>query len=61
MENSIQTERQQREERQIQDTYNDDYWLKKYGVSADELKETEDIGLSARIIQVNIKNNSFHN
>jgi hypothetical protein len=61
MENSIQMEQQKWEERQLQEAYNDDYWLKTYGVSADELKETEDVNLSAKIIKVNIKNNTFHN
>lgn len=61
MEKNIPTENQQREKRQVLDMYNDDYWLKTYGVSADELKETDDVGLSAKIIQLNLKNNNFHN
>jgi hypothetical protein len=61
MENSIQTEERNREVSKIQDTYNDDYWTKTYGVSAEELKESKDGDLSARIIQANIKNNNFHN
>jgi hypothetical protein len=52
MENNIQKEQQQREEMQIQDTYNDEYWQKKYGVSADELKATADIGIPAKIINL---------
>ena len=45
----------------INDLYNDDYWLKTYGVSAEELKETGNIGLTEKIIQVNERNNIFAN
>ncbi|HTH83129.1 MAG TPA: hypothetical protein VL490_09350 [Mucilaginibacter sp.] len=61
MKNNIQTDDRNREVSKIQDTYNDDYWTKTYGVSPEELKETKDGDLSARIIQANIKNHSFQN
>lgn len=59
MESNIQTEKQKREERSIQDTYNDEYWSKKYNVSSTELKKTGKAGISARIIEASIKNKSF--
>jgi hypothetical protein len=58
MENNIQ---QQQEATIIRDVYNDDYWLKTYGVSSEELKETGDIGLPEKIIQANAKNHNFPN
>jgi hypothetical protein len=61
MEKSIQTEDRNREVSKIQDTYNDDYWTKTYGVSPEELKANTEDNLSARIIQANIKNHSFQN
>ena len=59
MENNIQTEQLKREERQIQDTYKDEYWSKKYDVSADELEKTGNIGVYAKIIEAGIKNKRF--
>jgi len=61
MENTLQTEKQKLAERQLHDAYNDEYWSKTYGVSAEELKETKDGGLSEKIIEINVKNNTFHN
>ncbi len=59
MESNIQTEKQKREERSIQDTYNDEYWSKKYNISSAELKKTGNVGISAKIIEASIKNKSF--
>ena len=60
MENNIQTEQLQREEMLLQDTYNDDYWQKKYGVSKDELRSTHTIGISAKIIEANNRKKALH-
>jgi len=59
MENNV--KKQQRDVMEIRDAYNDEYWLKKYGVSSDELKSTEEIGISAKIIEVNEKNHVYSN
>jgi len=57
MENTLQQEKQQMQLTQVLDAYNDDYWMKKYGVSSDELKGKSDMDLPARIIAVtNIHN-----
>ncbi len=60
MENYSKTENQTKEVSQIQDNYNDEYWSKKYGVSADDLKKTHKVGISAKIIEANIKNKNFN-
>ena len=60
MESTVQTEKQQRERMQILDTYNDEHWLKKYGVSSAELKETKEKAISAKIIEANSKNKTLH-
>ena len=46
---------------EIRDAYNDEYWLKKYGVSSDELKSTSEVGISAKIIEVNEKKHVYSN
>jgi hypothetical protein len=57
MENYLKTDKQQHEAiHQLNDTLNDEHWEKKYGVSADELKDKAEIGLMAKIIQANSKN-----
>ena len=58
MENNAQL---QQETIVIQDLYNDDYWLKTYGVSAEELNEAGNIGLTEKIILVNERNHNFTN
>jgi hypothetical protein len=59
MESNILTEKEKKEERSIQDTYNDEYWSKKYNVSPTELKKTGKDGISAKIIEASIRNKSF--
>jgi hypothetical protein len=54
------TEKQINQRKQILDTYNDEHWAKKYGVSSTELKETKQIGIPARIIEANSKNKTLH-
>jgi len=57
MENYQQTEQQDRAKIQLNDTMNDNYWHQKYGVSSEELKANHEIGILAKILDVNIKNN----
>jgi hypothetical protein len=52
MENNKQQEQQQLQLSQMLDAYNDEYWMKKYGVSTEELKANPNIDLSAKIIAV---------
>jgi hypothetical protein len=60
MENQIQREEKLiKEEKQLQDTHNDEYWAKKYDVSVDELREAGNIDISTLIIEAGIKHNAF--
>jgi hypothetical protein len=60
METTIKTEEQKKEYNQVLDNYNDEYWAKKYGVTAEELKQAaSNISITAKIIAANIKNNAF--
>jgi hypothetical protein len=52
MENNKIAEKAKREKVQIMDTYNDEHWQKKYGVSADQLRATNDIGIPAKIMHL---------
>jgi hypothetical protein len=54
-----QPQQQQQEAIILQDTLNDEYWQKKYGVSANELRENGEIGLQAKIVQANSKNKVY--
>lgn len=56
MDNSQQN-KQEREQKQLLDTYNDDHWQKKYGVSSEELKKAGKsfIGIPAKIIEITRK------
>jgi hypothetical protein len=61
MENHIKTENQKKQFNQILDNYNDEYWSKKYGVSAQDLKNTSsNLGISAKIIEATSKNMAFN-
>ena len=59
MENRIHTETENNEEKLVQETHNDQYWSKKYDISAEELEQTGNIDLSTLIIKAGIKRNSF--
>jgi hypothetical protein len=60
METTIKTEEQKKEYNQVLDNYNDEYWAKKYGVTAEELKQAaSNISITAKIIAASIKNNAF--
>ena len=59
METNNQEAKIQHEEALLQDTYNDDYWQVKYGVSKDELKSTHNIGISAKILEVNSRKRAY--
>jgi hypothetical protein len=59
MENTIQTEKQNKEEIQFRDAFADEYWSKEYDISFDELKKTANIGLSDTIIAAGIKHKTF--
>jgi hypothetical protein len=60
MNNNIRTETQKREIFQIQANSEDEYWSKKYGVSAEDLKQKgKTIGVSAKILEATSKNKSF--
>jgi hypothetical protein len=59
MKNHIHSEKETREEKLVQENHNDDYWTKKYDISAEELKGTGNIDLSTLIIKAGIKRKSF--
>lgn len=59
MENRIHTEKENKKEKLVQETHNDEYWSKKYDITVDELKETGNIDLSTLIIKAGIKRKSF--
>lgn len=59
MESNIQTEKQTREEIQIQDNHNDEYWSKKYDISIEELRKTANTAISDIIIAAGIRHKSF--
>jgi hypothetical protein len=59
MENRIHHEVETKEEKLVQETHNDEYWTKKYDISADELKKTGNIDLSTLIIKAGFKRKSF--
>lgn len=60
MKNHIRNEKEQKEEKLVQENHNDEYWTKKYDISADELKGTGNIDLSTLIIKAGIKRKTFH-
>lgn len=55
MNNSIVAEDQNREISQIRENYEDEYWAKKYGVSADDIKKSSRKDISSRIIDAAFK------
>ena len=59
MENSVQTEKQNREVKQLKDTHHDEYWSKKYDISIDELRKEENTAISNVIIEAGIKHKTF--
>lgn len=59
MENNRKTENQAREEKLLEETYKDEFWLKKYDVTREELKKTGKTGISSSIIEAGIKHKSF--
>jgi hypothetical protein len=59
MKNHSRSEKEQKEAKLVQENHNDEYWTKKYDISADELKETGNIDLSTLIIKAGIKRKSF--
>ena len=60
MKNHFRNEKEQKEEKLVQENHNDEYWTKKYDISADELKGTGNIDLSTLIIKAGIKRKTFH-
>ena len=56
MDNS-QENKQERDQKQLLDTYNDDHWQKKYGVSSEELKKAgkDLLSIPAKIIDITKK------
>ena len=60
MKNHTHSEKEQKEEKLVQENHNDEYWTKKYDISADELKGTGNIDLSTLIIKAGIKRKTFH-
>ncbi|WP_259067828.1 hypothetical protein HDF24_18815 [Mucilaginibacter sp. X4EP1] len=60
METTIKTEEQKKEYNQVLDNYNDEYWAKKYGVSAEELKQNStNVAITAKIIEATTRKNAF--
>lgn len=60
MESTIQTDNQKKEYNQVLDNYNDEYWSKKYGVSAEELKQNSNkVAITAKIIEATTRKNAF--
>ena len=59
MKNHIHSEKEHKDEKLVQENHNDDYWTKKYDISAEELKGTGNIDLSTLIIKAGIKRKSF--
>jgi hypothetical protein len=59
MENHAQTAKPTKEEKILQDTYNDEYWAKEYDVSVDELKKTDKVSIFDKIIDASMKHSSF--
>jgi len=60
MENTIKTDNQKKEYNQVLDNYNDEYWSKKYGVSAEELKQNlNNVAITAKIIEATTRKNAF--
>jgi hypothetical protein len=60
METTIKNDNQKKEYNQVLDNYNDEYWSKKYGVSAEELKQNlNDVSITAKIIAATTRKNAF--
>jgi hypothetical protein len=61
MENTIIAEDRNKDLKQIRDIFEDEYWTKKYSVTAEELRATGNnlLEISAKIIQASVKNKTF--
>jgi len=60
MKNHIEAEEQTKELTLLQDNHEDEYWGKKYGVSAEELKTTSNkLDISSKILEVNFKKKAY--
>jgi hypothetical protein len=60
MNDQVHPENIQKEKATIKEHYEDSYWLKKYGVSSDELKQTGNTqGIRARIIQASFNDKAL--
>lgn len=60
METNVKIKDQNREISQMKANSEDEYWAKKYDVSADQLKEDEgNIGIYEKILRATIKNKSL--
>jgi len=59
MKNRIHNEKENKEEKLVQETHNDEHWSNKYDISVDELKGTGNIDLTTLIIKAGIKRKSF--
>jgi len=61
MDSSIKTESTEKDIIKIRENYEDDYWAKKYGVTADELKKQgNNVGIYNKIVEANFKNKVFN-
>jgi hypothetical protein len=59
MENNHKTENQVKEEKLLEETYKDEFWLKKYDVTREDLNKKGKTGMSDLIIEAGIKHKSF--
>ena len=60
MKDQIKAEDIKKEEVTIQENYEDNYWLKTYGVSSEDLKKTgKNLKISDKIIKANFGNTAF--
>jgi len=61
MSNDIKIENNEKEITKIRESYEDEYWSKKYGVTAEELKKEGNsvVGIYNKIISANFKKKVF--
>ncbi|HEY4326067.1 MAG TPA: hypothetical protein VGN20_18905 [Mucilaginibacter sp.] len=60
MSNQIKAADPKKEEVTIQENYEDNYWLKTYGVSSEELKKSgKNLKISDKIIKANFENKAY--
>ncbi len=61
MENITIADNKEQDLKQIRDIFEDEYWTKKYSVTAEELKEAGSnlLDISAKIIKATVKNKTY--